>query len=264
VKRILQTPLLLAMFMLALVACTVRVDVPPIKATAASAGPATTAQAPTQEAATFFAPEDAIQAYLDGVAQNDVAKILQACAIDEMAENFKFDRSAARLSILYFPGLAPSDNPLYVEMNKAQLTAQILNQVKYFAYGLLSHEEVGNAPVVTADAERANKFMQDVDPKRLSTIALNKIALPNPKVMKEANYLTTMAKNAAVYGADEATERVALITFDENRYLLGFTLLRFGNNWKISTQSSALANTSSLGIPQKTTIEEFDTLTSGN
>jgi hypothetical protein len=44
---------------------------------------------------------------------------------------------------------------------------------------------------------------------------------------------------------------------------VGFQLLRYGDNWKISRANSVLGNTSALGTPQKTTEEEFQELVDG-
>ena len=65
--------------------------------------------------------------------------------------------------------------------------------------------------------------------------------------MNDARYLENAARLASIYGADESTERVALFSFEGNYYYLGFTLLRYGDNWKISSQTSPLAGTSALG-----------------
>jgi hypothetical protein len=210
----------------------------------------------------FKTPEDAITHYFAGVAQSDVQKIKQAFAIDEMSEKFKFDQYAARLRA-FLPTLSqsPAEYPLYVEANKLQLSSQIFNRVKMFAYSLLSNEDVaeGATVVLGADAStRMQQFIEDVDPKRLAQLELKKIGLPDKQLMSNARYLENAAKLAGVYGADEATERVALFSFEGNDYYLGFSLLRYGDNWKISSQVSPLSGASALGTPQPITVEEFE------
>jgi hypothetical protein len=212
----------------------------------------------------FTTPEEAITAYLQGVAQHDPEKILQACAINEMSEKFKFDVYAERLGNVFLPAqfLSPADDPFYVEANKLQLSSQILSRVKIFVYSLLSSEKVDDSSVITnMDAARIAKFMKDVDPKRLSGLELKKIGLAGKTIMDSAKYRDNAAKSALSYGADDSTERLALFSFEQNDYYLGFTLLRYGDNWKISTPTSALANTNALGAPEKTTAEDFDSLT---
>ncbi len=211
---------------------------------------------------TFKTPEEAVTYYLEGVARNDVRKILQASAIKEMGEKFKFALYAERLHAIIPTYLAPAEYPFYAEINKEQVSTQILNQVKSLSYSLLSGEQLEGS-VIPADAGRADRFIKDVDPQRLSKLEVKKISLPNKTVMNEAGYVENAARVAKGYGADEATERLALISFGQNYYYLGFTLLRYGASWKIANQVSPLAGTSALGTAQQTTEEEFERLTTG-
>jgi hypothetical protein len=76
-------------------------------------------------------------------------------------------------------------------------------------------------------------------------------------------YLANAAAQAAVYGADELTERLALLELDGDTYGLGFTLLRYGDRWLVSGQSSPIAGTSALGTAAPMTRAEFDAQTGG-
>ena len=215
----------------------------------------------------FKAPEDAITSYLEGVVQSDIHKISRACAINEMSEKFKFDLYTGEWlggAFMPFQSLSPTDYPFYVETNKMQLSPQIFTRVKILAYSLLSSEKEDGSTITGMDAKRINSFMKDVDPKRLSSLKVKEIGLPNKTLMNSAIYQETAAKFARVYGADEKTERVALFSFEQNYYYLGFTLFRYGENWKISSPASALANINALGAPQKTTVEEFESMINGN
>src|SRR5690606_37455488 len=87
--------------------------------------------------------EDAIAHFFEGITEGDFAKILQASAVDEMSENFAFDLYVDRLRA-FMPSqtLAPADYPLYVEINRAESTARLANQVKLFSYSLLAEDEI--------------------------------------------------------------------------------------------------------------------------
>ncbi|HEX8887533.1 MAG TPA: hypothetical protein VF779_00040 [Pyrinomonadaceae bacterium] len=221
----------------------------------------TNSQSPSQATdVAFKTPEEAITSYLDGVARNDISKILQACAINEMGGNFKFDLYTARVGGMNLQYLSPSEYQFYAEMNKTLLSSQILNQVKNLSYGLLSGEKVDGSPIFPADADRANRFVKDVDPGKLSKLEIKKISLSNKTVMNDAKYMENAAKYARIFGADESTERLVLFSLEDNYYYIGFTLLRFGGNWKISSQNSPLGNTDPLGTPKKTTAEDFESM----
>jgi hypothetical protein len=228
-------------------------------------GPFASAQDQTSNVS-FKTPEEAITSYMQAVAQGDVPKIMQACAINEMGEKFRFDLYVNRLRTLMLQAPAPSDYPFYAEMNKAQFSWQILFQARNLAYGLLTTEQelLDGRPVYNIDPEGTTKFMNEVDPERLAQLQVTKIGIPNPELAHTERNLDNWDKQAQIYGADELTERVVLFLFEGKYYYVGFTLLRYGDNWKISGATSALGGTSASGAPQKTTEEEFQELVDGN
>lgn len=63
-----------------------------------------------------------------------------------------------------------------------------------------------------------------------------------------------------MYGADTSTERVALISFEGLNFVVGFLLLRYGDEWFIRSQMSPIANIDVTGVPKKVTPDEFETL----
>ncbi len=149
-------------------------------------------------------PEDAVRDYLAGVAQADVSKILDASAIDEMSAGFRFDLLADRLKAMNLTGsLAPAEYPMFVDMNRAQQAATVLGQVRSLVYSLLSSEQVDGSIIVPADKARADAFIKQVDPSRLSGLAVADIRFPTPRVEHDPTYLANRAKQAAMYGADE-------------------------------------------------------------
>lgn len=232
-------------------------------------GTATNTLAPNQASDVVFkTPEEAITSYMEGVAQADLSKILQASAVNETSEKFRFDLYVDWVKVFLPSYLAPTNYPFYVELNKAQLTSQILGQVRLLIYSLLSSEDVANGGPIKMDLKAAGTFIKDVDTKRLAQLEVKKIGVPNKTLMDGDPYRQSAAKHALVYGADESTERVALFSFEQNYYYVGFTLLRYGDSWKIIDQISAVANasyhTDSLGAAQKTTIDEFNKMTNGN
>lgn len=219
----------------------------------ADAGAAQAAASPTPAVA-FATPEDAISYYLDGVAQNDTGKILEACAIAEMSEQYQAELFVERLGGVMMLQMmpAPADYPFYRDVNKAQQTARILAQVRNFAYALLSDEDVAAAtPIMEVDSDRVRKFITDVDPAQLATIEVTNITPPPVPAASETRYSENSERIARIYGADEYTERVVSFTYEGSDYYTGFQLLRYGDNWKVMDQSSPMGNTSALGVPVK-------------
>ncbi len=222
--------------------------------------PIATAQDPS-----FKTPEEVITFYLQAVVEGDVIKIMQASAVNEMSENFRFDLYTDRLQILTPHAPAPSDYPFYAEINKAQFSWQILNQARNLAYGLLSTEKAMlDGQTVIIDSEGTARFIEEVDPEGLAALQVMKTGVPNPDLMYSERNQENSNSIAEVYGADELTERVVLFMFKGDTYYVGFTLLRYGEDWKINNATSPIGGTSPLGAPQKITAEEFEALISGN
>jgi len=213
----------------------------------------------------FETPEDAITFYLEAVIQGDTAQILQASAVDEMSANFDFERAVNRVGSLTIHTPASSDHPFYVELNKAQFTSQILGQVKNLAYGLLATEkDVVEGLAVFIEPEGTTRFMNEVNPERLTELQVIEIGVPLPHLANDARNLENWAELARIYGADELTERIVLLEFDEDIYYTGFTLLRYDESWKISSAASPLGGISITGAPMLTTVEDFQDLIRGD
>lgn len=217
----------------------------------------------------FKTPEDAITSYLEGVVESDVDKILQACAIDEMSENFQFDDWVEWLrGLLLQDTLSPVDYPLYVEINRVQQTYRILQPVRNLVYSLLASEvQESGLAFIEMDGRDATHFVKDVDPERLRSLEVEEIDVPAPEQMGSDRYQENAEELASIYGADEMTERVVLVSFEDEYYVLGFTLLRYGKSWKISAQYSALGSAmggiGGTGIAEPITEDEFESLTDG-
>ena len=114
-------------------------------------------------------PDEAVREYLAGVAAADAERILDASAIDEMAEGYRIAESVDRLQA-FMPHLmlAPAEYPFYVEANRAQRADEIMSQVLMLAYGLLSGETIDGSPIVPVDRAWAEDFVARVDSSQSS------------------------------------------------------------------------------------------------
>lgn len=206
----------------------------------------------------FATPEEAVTFYLQAVTEADVSRIMQTFAIDEMSENFSFDLYVERLQILTPQSPAPSDYEFFVEINRAQFTSQLLFQTKNFVYGLLATDKsVTEGQVMLLEPEGFALFALEVNPERLAGLEVVSIDVPFPDMLASDMAQRNSAEQARMYGADELVDRVALLQFEGDYYFSGFSLLRYGEEWKISVLTSPISGASAMGSPMSTTPEDY-------
>jgi len=211
---------------------------------------------------TLSTPEDAIKEYLAGVADANVERILGATAVDEVSEGFRFDLHTDRIYAFYaLAQYAPSEHPFFAEITRALQAAKILDQVRMLAYSLLSETPIGSETIRATDLDPdplhwGQEFVRQVDPSRLAGITLIDIVHADPERAEKEWYRSLWSSRQAELGADDATERLAIISFEGETYAVGFTLLRYGDEWFVDFQSSAVAGTDPIGIAMPYTVEE--------
>lgn len=214
----------------------------------------------SQENLVFSTPEDAVAAYLDGVARHDFDGILAATALEKLYLDFDFAAYVESLGGVTPSVPAPASDPLLVEINKAAFAAGMAQQVKMLTYFLLRRWDLTQDRIVPLKPGDGAALASALDPRRLYDLKLIRVGTPRPKLMGEQKYREHAAQRAEFFGADEFTERVALIAFEGQTYEMGFQLMRFDAGWTISAQSSPVGNTSPAGVPWPMTPEEFDDL----
>lgn len=214
----------------------------------------------------FASPEGAIREYLEGVAHADLERILRTTAVDEMSRAFRFDLLVDRIRAFSPTAPGPAHAPFFADIQEASWIAERLGQVRWLAYSLLAPEtleEAINLAVTTdVDARWADDLQAELDPSRLSSLVVVDIGLPEPELSRHPRNLANLARSASMYGADEQTDRVALFTFEDDLYAVGFSLLRYGAGWKVLSQSSPISGLPFHGVAQPMTREEFADLTS--
>jgi hypothetical protein len=204
-----------------------------------------------------------VRQYLAGVAANDADKVFDACAIDEAATRFQFDLQAERLqAIMPSTFLLPSGYQFYAGLNRYGQAYQIFYELRGLAYSLLTSQPVDQfTSPVTAD--QAQQLVKDLDPSQLAGLTVVSVKFPIARYATDAHTLSNFAAEAKVYGADELTERLALFQLNGQYYDVGFTLVRYGSDWKVLNQLSTLAATPTTGAAQQTTPGDFAATTGG-
>ena len=204
-------------------------------------------------AADLSTPEAAVNAYIEAVAAHDLDRVLAASAVDAMSANYDFEGFVDRQKALTAVTPVPSTDTMLVSINRATFAAQIARQVQFLTYGLLDRSSLEHWRPHVMDRTDAAAFANDINPARLETLIIGDISAPQVSAESQERDLRFAAGEALIYGADEQVERGAVINFEGASYVLGFTLLRYGDNWGVSSQSSPLLGTNPMGSPLRVT-----------
>jgi hypothetical protein len=209
-------------------------------------------------------PEAAVQQYLAAVAASNFDQVLSACAIQEMASGYRFDLAAERLNAFIFTSMwAPASYPFYAQVNADLQQGVIVRAVMYLSYSLLATEPLDPGSVITpVDDARAQQFISEVDPAQLYGLSVVDVRFPKASLEHDLKLQANYEANAKIYGADEQTERVALVSLGGTDYVVGFTLLRYGSSWFVAFPWSPLFGMTSTGIAGQMTRAEFEDQTS--
>ena len=233
----------------------------PAAAPLASGAPnsnATSAAGPTRAT-----PEDAVHQYLTSFASNNAGQLLDACAIEEVAAHYQFEAQATRLqAIMPNQFLLPTSYAFYAGLDKFGQAYVNFNQVRGLALSLLTSQPV-DQPIVPVTADQAQQYVKSADPSQLAGLKVVEIKFPSAKFAADSKTLANFAAQAKVYGADELTERLALVAWNGKDYAVGFTLVRYGSDWKVLNQVSNLAGTPVTGAAQPVTQSGFDASVAG-
>lgn len=210
-------------------------------------------------------PEAAVEAFLSGVAANDLDAVLAASAVDERAAGYDFVASIIRIRS-FNPVInvqVPVDGEFSIEINRTKYAGMVAQSVQLLGWSLLA--DVPIEPITTPVEDEAwpAEFAASVDLAGLAELAVIEVAAPTPSITESDRHIENLAVMAALVGADEQVDRVAFVDLDGETFVVPFTLLRYGSTWKVADLNSAITGLSILPVAHPATAQDFDDLTSG-
>lgn len=204
----------------------------------------------TTTSQTYDTPEKAIQSFINAVKSNDYDAAISICPAKKIAEGYDYAAYVEKKSMPSGLLIVPSNNEYNTKANADIFKGHFATRVVVFTntFFILNATDFNEAVENTTD---------------LSTLKnLSVISIDEPYLVNKESYITLMNEQGTFFGADEMTERVALIEFEGKTYVEGFTLLRYGDSWGIQYLYSELASTPSQGTPTAMTQEEYNGLIS--
>lgn len=204
----------------------------------------------------FATPESAISYFLYSLKENDLRKAFAACAIDEYSQGFDFEAYTNRMNaFIFYSSPAPSDYPFYIELTKCERMAHLSKQIKFFCFSLFATEKEYHTAITDPTKERIAAFIRTSNPAGLSGLEI--ISIDKPELVEHERHKSNEKTRAKCFGAQDGTERIALLKLNGEFYYSGFHLLQYKKSWKIDELYSSLVGTSPLGEAVKIDVSGY-------
>lgn len=200
------------------------------------------ALAATYEGEGFASPEDAVQAYLTGIQNEDLSQMLSAFAIESFVEHYDLKAMLEQIRA-YTYSMAiklPNTNEIFESINVEARKGEIVQAIQFQLMSFHMPELDITQPVTFAgddSAEAIATFLEafEANTRTLTIKGLQFDAFIAPETLNEL-YLSeqnqkNLAKRAPVYGADEIKSVVASLTVEGKPYVLCCDAIRYGDAW---------------------------------
>lgn len=206
-----------------------------------------------------LSPEDTFRYALTCLFSGAKDELFALCPAEEMAEGFSHAYQSGMIDKNQYPDPYAAENSSaesYEEHFRTQVLLITSSIASYF-----DSDRANELAMSYLDSDFDQMFA-DFDvlyPQYVQMIGeIQILRIDTPAAALEENALTSFSQVIAPrYGAQDATERIALLEINGKTYLSGCMLLRYDDRWMISGLTSAYANLPSIGTPQEYTEEDY-------
>lgn len=189
----------------------------------------------------FDSPEDAVIAYLEGLRDSDLNRMIYAFAVERYVENYNFEALLNRLQAytLTHEIRMPNANEFVTAMNIESRRARVIDGI-IMQHIFLAHPELDMLATQAVDVEHISDFVGDFS-ENLNALDLYSIEILGfiPPEALDERYLSehnqsVLASQAEVLGAEQLASRVAVFEMDGEKYLLLVDVAEYKGAWYLS------------------------------
>ena len=208
----------------------------------------------TSDGVDTSSPENIVGSFYEKLEEKDMEGALACFSSEEAAEHFDYEKYVDFYDSEDQDTLLPAQDDKIQLVNQRKLEGRAADQIASTLRVIGLGEDVGEqsaqgvSPWQTLGVELED-YIESVDSGSLKGLIVERVELAVQEKQNQDETQEKLNEEAGVYGADERREYAALFTVGETSYIQGFTLDRYGEDWKIYSLTSELAGTSSYGIP---------------
>ncbi len=197
---------------------------------------------PSTANAGFSSSEEAAKAYLEGLRDGDLSRMISTFGIETYAKQYDYNAFTKRIGA-YIPAAEihfPNSNEFLTAMNTESRRSRVTTAIIYQYIALASPNFDSTAPQQFKEEAQIDKFLAEYEANltslKLETLSIVEFISPetlSAQYLSEANQ-QNLAENAAVLGADKIESNVAVFTLDGKKYLLCYDAAQYGDQWFLS------------------------------
>ena len=207
------------------------------------------------ESSGYATPEDAVTAYIDGLAKNNIDEMVSSFAVETYIENFNLAAYVERLgayitSLGFIPSISEYADNLNLEKRKANIIDAIRYQYMTIIEAACVTGDTNGSPMqFDSSAMTGSEFLENIfpisDEEILSNVKFDGRFI-NPELLEEnygsqrnSNYLKDQANIA---GAEEIESLAAYLEIGDVPYLLCADTVRYGDIWYVLNLGGCIGN----------------------
>lgn len=217
-----------------------------------------TGESSTSSAIGFNSPEDAVVAYLEGLRDSDLDRMINAFAIEIYIENYDFEAFSNRMR-WHSPMQdvrMPNINEFVTAMNIENRRATIIDGI-IFQYIFLSYPEFDALSVTFIDEGEESDFVREFS-DNLNDLDLSSIEIIGfipPEALTELYQSeinqNNIANQTGIVGVGELVNQVAAFELDGNKYLLAVEVGNYNGQWYLLNLGGNVSALLGIGVYQQ-------------
>ena len=233
-------------------------------ATIASSAVVATSEPPPPEAAYegpgSASPQDAVSAYMNGLAAGDLDAMVSTFAVETFVDQFDLGAYLERIGVYsatVTPVLVPAETPFTQALGVEQRHGDVIGQIR-FQFLALADPELEPTDVVNLSDDAALEdfytslvaAVAEVDLAEIGSFTFVPMADVDPVAAEDYESEQNQANLESlreVFGADEVTDLVVRFTVNQQEFLAFFSVVRHGDAWWVQQLGGNFANL--MGIP---------------
>lgn len=190
--------------------------------------------------------EDAVRIYIEGLVEQNVPKMLSACAVETYAKNYRLDRQIDNIGNINFlqSGYLPNNGDFSFQLNVENRREQLVKMIRY-QYLTMTKSKAQTAETITMEGyDSGADMVADMFGEENLEIRFDGDIFPGCLItgrILSYSGLDPMGFTAYIDGAERIDCMAALLWVNEELYYLTLGVERYDGKWYV-TPFNHLAN----------------------